>query len=356
MALIPGLPDDIARECLIRVPYAGFSTVASTCKGWKAEIELPQFRSHRKSAGHSQVILVMAQTVLDPARSIGFAKLCHVPVYRLTTFEPVSGSWSELPPPPGFCGGFPMFCQLAAAGSDLVVVGGLDPVSWEASSSVYIYSFITATWRRGADMPGRPRSFFGCTSDGDRVVLVAGGHDKEKNALRSAVAYHVERDEWAALPDMSRERDECKGIFHGSKFHVIGGYGTAMQGKFEKSSEAFDTATWQWGLVREDALMASTCPRTCVDGDVDDHLYMCRDGDVLALRGSTWRVKAKIPGGVANPSHVTKWQGKLLVIGSARAGEPLKAYVLETRTCTWTNVELPQKFSGHVQVGCCMEI
>ncbi|XP_030526199.1 F-box/kelch-repeat protein At1g80440-like [Rhodamnia argentea] len=356
MELIPGLPDDIARECLIRVPYAGFPAMASACKGWKAEIELPQFRSHRKSAGYSQTILVMAQAVLDPARSIGFANLCHVPVYRLTTFEPVSGSWSELPPPPEFSRGFPMFCQLAAAGSDLVVIGGLDPVSWEASSSVYIYSFITATWRRGADMPGVRRSFFGCASDGDGMVFVAGGHDGEKNALRSAVAYLVGRDEWAALPDMARERDECKGIFHGGKFHVIGGYGTETQGRFEKSCEAFDAATRQWGPVREDALTAGTCPRSCVDGDGDDHFYMCKDGDVLALRGSTWRVEAKIPGDVCNPSHVTKWQGKLLVIGSPTTGEPQEAYVLDLRTCAWTNVELPEKFSGHVQVGCCVEI
>ncbi|KAK3410991.1 hypothetical protein EUGRSUZ_J03014 [Eucalyptus grandis] len=356
MELIPGLPDDIARECLIRVPHAGLSTVASTCKGWKAEIELPQFRSRRKSAGHSQTIIIMAQAVLDPARSIGFAKLCHVPVFRLTTFEPVLGSWSQLPPPPEFSGGFPMFCQLAAAGSDLVVIGGLDPVSWEASSSVYIYSFITATWRRGADMPGVRRSFFGCASDGDRVVFVAGGHDGEKNALRSAVLYHVERDEWMALPNMARERDECKGIFHGGKFHVIGGYGTEMQGKFERSCEAFDATTWQWGPVRDDTLVASTCPRTCVDGNLDDHLYMCKDGDVLALRGSTWRVEAKMPGDVYSPSHVTKWQGKLLVIGAPTAGEPQKAYVWEMSTCTWTKVELPEKFSGHVQVGCNLEI
>ncbi|KAI6671942.1 hypothetical protein NL676_006827 [Syzygium grande] len=319
MELIPGLPDDIARECLIRVPYAGFSTVGSTCKRWKAEIELPRFRSHHESAGHSQTIFIMAQAITDPTRNIGLAKL-------------------------------------AAAGSDLVVIGGLDPVSWEASSSVYIYSFITATWHRGADMPGAQRSFFGCASDGDRVVFVAGGHDSEKNALRSAVAYLVERDEWAALPDMSRERDECKGIFRSGKFHVIGGYGTEMQGKFEKSCEAFDTMAWQWGRVREDALMASTCPRTCVEGNADDHLYMWKDGDVLALRGSTWRVKAKIPGDVHNPSHVTKWQGKLLVIGSPKIGEPQEAYLLDMSTCTWTNVELPEKFSGHVQVACCVEI
>ncbi|KAI6671943.1 hypothetical protein NL676_006828 [Syzygium grande] len=84
--------------------------------------------------------------------------------------------------------------------------------------------------------------------------------------------------------------------------------------------------------------------------------YVCKDGDGWALRGPTWRVEAKIPGDVYNPSHVTKWQGQLLVIGSARTGGPQKAYVFAMSTCTWTNVELLEKFSGHVQVGRCAEI
>ncbi|KAF8027524.1 hypothetical protein BT93_E0430 [Corymbia citriodora subsp. variegata] len=356
MELIPGLPDDVARECLIRVPYGGFSTVASTCKGWKSEIEQPQFRSHRMSAGRSQTVVVMAQAVPDPTRKTGFSKLSHGPVYRLTTFEPLSGCWGELPPPPGFAGGFPMFCQLAAAGSDLVLIGGLDPVSWEASGAVYVYSFMTGEWRRGAEMPGARRSFFGCASDGDRVVLVAGGHDGEKNALRSALAYHVERDQWLSLPDMARERDECKAVFRRGKFHVVGGYSTEMQGNFERSSEEFDPATWWWGPVREDLLAASTCPTTCVDGDGDDDLYMCRDGEVLALRGLAWRAVAKVPADVCGPAHVTKWQGKLLVIGSPRSGGVQKVYMLDTSSGSWISIESPEKFSGHVQAGSCLEI
>lgn len=356
MELIPGLPDDVARECLIRIPYGGFSTVAATCKAWKSELELPRFRSRRKSAGHSQTVVVMAQAVPDPSRKTGFSKLSHGPVYRLTTLEPLSGSWDELPQPPGFSGGFPMFCQLAAAGSDLVLIGGLDPVSWEASGSVYVYSFMTGAWRRGADMPGARRSFFGCASDGDRLVVVAGGHDGEKNALRSALAYHVGRDQWLPLPDMARERDECKAVFHSGKFRVVGGYGTEMQGNFEGSSEEFDPAAWRWGPVREDLLAAGTCPTTCVDGEGDDDLYMCRDGEVLALRGPAWRPVAKVPADVDSPAHVTKWQGKLLVIGSPRSGGAQKVYALDTSSAHWISIESPEEFSGHVQAGSCLEI
>ena len=51
-----------------------------------------------------------------------------------------------------------------------------------------------------ADMPGARRSGL------ERVVYVAGGHDGEKNALKSALVYDVAKDEWAPLPDMARER------------------------------------------------------------------------------------------------------------------------------------------------------
>ena len=47
-------------------------------------------------------------------------------------------------------------------------------------------------------MPGVRRSFFGCaTSYSGRMVYVAGGHDGEKKALRSALVYDVAKNEWA---------------------------------------------------------------------------------------------------------------------------------------------------------------
>ena len=74
--------------------------------------------------------------------------------------------------------------------------------------------------------------------------------------------------------------DECKAIFHCGKFHVIGGYSTEMQGRFERSAEAFDVATWRWDQVAENFLESAMCPRTCMDGD-DERIFMCRDGDVV---------------------------------------------------------------------------
>lgn len=57
-----------------------------------------------------------------------------------------------------------------------------------------------------------------------------------------------------SLPEMERERDECKAVFHSGKLHVIGGYSTEMQGRFERSAESFDVLMWRWDRVDLDSL------------------------------------------------------------------------------------------------------
>lgn len=358
MELIPGLPDDIARECLIRVDYEDFPVVESTCRNWRAEIHQPEFSRRRKAVGCSQNLIVLTQARVQPGSDLGTrTKYLTAPTYRLSVFEPSTGNWSELNPDFGQSDKqLPMFCQLVRVGSDLIVLGGWDPMTWTASNSVFIYNFVRATWRCGADMPGVPRSFFACAaSECDRMVFVAGGHDDQKNALRSAMAYDVVRDEWVPMPDMGRERDESKGIFHRGMFHVIGGYSTDMQGQFESSAEAFDVSTWQWGQVHEEFFKAGTCPRTCISGE-DGLVYMCRAGEVVASKDGTWTVIATLPNEVKEIAYVLTWQGKLLVIGSPGFGEPHATYVLDTRRNTWTKMAMPEEYTNHVQSGCCLEL
>ncbi|KAL4583923.1 hypothetical protein LXL04_008509 [Taraxacum kok-saghyz] len=349
MELIPGLPDDVGLECLIRVPYNHFSSAASVCRTWKSEFELPLFRNHRKSAGLSRRVVVMVQAQVDSNKKLGLRKYMATPIYRLSVYEPETGDWSELPPIPGFSVGLPYFCQIAPVGYNLVVMGGLNPENWEASNIVFVYNFVSATWRRGPDMPGCPRSFFGCASDNDRRVFVGGGHDNEKNALRSGMMYNVADDNWVLLPDMADERDECKGAFHRGKFYVIGGYNTLRQGQFGTSAEAFDLSTWKWGRKEDEFLRADTCPRTCVDGG-DGVMYMYEDGAVVALDHSS---KTRIPRDMDSVSCVIGLEGKLLVVG---LGKGHGMYVLDLINQSWTKAEAPAEYSGHVQSGCCLEI
>ncbi|KAI3786053.1 hypothetical protein L1987_45180 [Smallanthus sonchifolius] len=352
MELIPGLPDHVGLECLIRVPHNDFSSATSVCRSWKSEIENPSFRKHRKSAGLSRRIVIMVQSQVDSNRKHGLRKYSAAPVYRLTVYDPEIGNWSEMPPIPGFSDGLPLFCQIAPVRFNLVVMGGLNPENWEASNFVFVYSFMSATWRRGPDMPGCTRSFFGCASDNDRRVFVAGGHDNEKNALRSGMMYDVAEDNWTSLPDMADERDECKGAFHRGKFYVIGGYNTLMQGQFGKSAEAFVPATWQWDPTEDDFLGADTCPRTCVDGG-NGVMYMYQDGAVVALDHSC---RARIPSDTDSVPCIIEWGGQLLAVGSVGFGGGHGMYVLDPERSTWVKAEVPEEYSGHVQSGCCLEV
>lgn len=354
MELISGLPEDVARDCLIRVSYQQFPTVASVCKLWKSEIHAPEFHRQRRSTKHTQKVIAMVQAHVEPGT--GSTKRVKNPVYWLSVFEPETGNWSKIPPPPEFYSGLPMFCQLVSVGYDLVVLGGLDPNSWEASNSVFVYNFLSAKWRRGTDMPGGRRMFFSCASDSEGTVFVAGGHDNEKNALRSALAYDVSSDRWVVLPDMAAERDECKGVFSRGRFVAVGGYPTETQGRFVKSAEAFDPATRSWSEVKEDFLDCATCPRTFVDGGDDEGVFLCSGGDLMALRGDTWQMMATLPGEIRNVAYVGAFDGTLVLIGSSGYGEVHVSFAFDVKSCCWRKLESPEGFRGHVQTGCVLEI
>lgn len=356
MGLISDLPDDLTRDCLIRITYQQFKAVASATKAWKAETEKPEFHRLRKLTGHTQQLFAMVQSNIDSTQNDNLLKRSlSTPTYRITICEPETGNWSELPPVPDSTNGLPMFCRVVSIGFELVVLGGWDPKSWKVSRSVYVYNFLTGTWRRGIDIPGESRSFFGCTSDSNRTVYIAGGHDCEKNALRSAIAYDVVRDEWTNLSDMARERDECTAVFQCGKLHVIGGYSTETQGRFERSAEVYDVAKKQWEDLKDDFLESATCPRTCVGGD-DMEMYMCVGADVVVKKDATWRKVAKLPVDVRNVAFVMTWQGKLLVIGSVGFGEANVAYIFDLKKFNWVKLSSAYEFTGHVQSGCYIEI
>ncbi|CAN0878285.1 F-box/kelch-repeat protein At1g80440 [Linum grandiflorum] len=232
-------------------------------------------------------------------------------------------------------------------------------MTWQASNSVYIFSFLTGKWRRGSDIPGPARAFFGCDSDRVRTVFVAGGHDREKKALRSCLAYDVVDDKWVSLADMAKERDECQVIFLRGRVHVIGGYCTEEQGRFGRSAEVFNAATWEWDPV-EEYLDNAVCPRNMVAAS-DGAVYMCRSGEVAERVKDVWQFVTGLPADVAKTEYVAEWEGKLLVIGSAVEGDAKKkkknVYVVDLKKpAEWRQLGTPTECSGVVHCGCCVEI
>ncbi|KAL0359360.1 UNVERIFIED_CONTAM: F-box/kelch-repeat protein [Sesamum angustifolium] len=171
------------------------------------------------------------------------------PRYGISLFDPVTMSWDRLPPVPKYPDGLPLFCQVVSTEGKLILIGGWDPSSWEPVRDVFVYEFTTQKWSQCADMPST-RSFFAVGAVEGKVI-VAGGHDESKNALRSAWVLDMKEEEWCELGRMREERDECEGVVMGSEFWVVSGYGTETQGAFKRSAEVYGMGKGEWRVEEE---------------------------------------------------------------------------------------------------------
>ncbi|GLT39449.1 hypothetical protein SLA2020_136380 [Shorea laevis] len=342
--LVPGLPQELGLECLIRLPYTGVHRVASgVSRRWRDLLQSQDFYYHRKRYGytHKVACLVQAFTAAAAAGVVDGQKPGDSLRYLVTVFDSVSQSWERLDPVPGRPNGLPLFCQLASCEGKLVVMGGWDPVSFERIRDVFVYDFTTQRWRQGKEMPSK-RSFFAAGACSGRVY-VAGGHDENKNALRTGWVYDLRMDEWTELPPMSQERDECEGVVIGDEFWVVSGYGTDNQGEFEGSADVYGFGSGQWRRV-EGVWERGRCgPRSCVGTG--------KDGELL-----TW---ANLDPAIRVAACGVMLGGEVLVTGSEYLGAPHGFFMLEIKdgkTGKLGRISVPDEFSGLIQSGCCVEI
>ncbi|XP_042444140.1 F-box/kelch-repeat protein At1g80440-like [Zingiber officinale] len=221
--VIPGLPDAVALECLIRLPFSFLRIARRVCKRWRHEISSSSFYRLRKAANVAR--LLAAFVVSNPKHP--FEK--WVALYDVT--EQV---WTRLP----MIRDSAAECQVVAVGHELVVIGRRH----SPTNMVHVHNLLTGVWRLGAPMPGPRRAFFACAASAESpVVFVAGGRDQQGLALRSALAYDVETDAWAPLPDMARPVRKCRGFFARGLFRVF---------SRQLTFEAFDATAGEWKTRR----------------------------------------------------------------------------------------------------------
>ncbi|CAD6244038.1 unnamed protein product [Miscanthus lutarioriparius] len=355
--LIPGLPDDVAMECLARVPSRSHRRMRSVCRGWRGTVGSADFRRRRRAAGASEDILFLVQTA--PARGDGKGSTpeCALAAANLTT-----GEWRRVEGHADAWGPVPLFAQCAAAGDGrhVAVVGGWDPDTLRPTSDVRLLDVSAGTWRRGPEMPDT-RSFFGCAG-GDGNVYIAGGHDECKNALRSAFAYSVAADDaWRALSDMSEERDEPQLVVVATPGRVLlaaSGYLTEAQGAFRNTAERYHAGGDAWTSGEGYVIPGGdTAGKTCL----------------ASVRGTVWAVGAGKDGVREWDGDARAWRdvadgppgmkacvkavgvgngGAVFVFGTvadaAADGVKYSAWVMEASGGAWKRVPVPSEFGGFV--------
>lgn len=330
--LLPGLPEELAVECLTRLHYSAHSVASLVCKRWRELILSRRFYYHRKKTGRTLKAACFVQAFPIPSHS----KPIGQPCYGISMLDPVSRIWNWVEPIPNYPNGLPMFCEIVSSEGKLAAIGGWDPANWEPVRDMFVYDFATRAWTQCADMPSK-RSFFAAGAV-DGSVFVAGGHDESKNALKSAWAFDMRRNEWSELGALSEERDECEGVVIGSEFWVVSGYGTETQGRFKSSAESLELSTGAWRRV-EDAWVASRCPRGCVGKAENGNLICWADRDPEIRVGACGVVLGEVT----------------ILTGSAFQGGP-QGFFIRGVNGNLEKIEVPIEFQGFVQSGCTVEI
>ncbi|KAB2090297.1 hypothetical protein ES319_A03G115200v1 [Gossypium barbadense] len=326
--LLPGLPEELGLECLSRLPHTSHRLVSRVCHRWRDLLQSPDFYYHRKKLGYTQKVACLVLN-FNGGTVNGPKKPGVSPSYGIAVFDSVNQRWDRLAPVYRYPNGLPLFCQLASCEGKLVVMGGWDPVSYDPVTDVFIYDFMTQQWRQGKDMPSK-RSFFAIGACLGRV-FIAGGHDENKNALRSAWVYDLRKDEWSQLGEMSEERDECEGVvIEEDEFWVVSGYRTESQGQFDGSANVYGLKSGQWRRV-EGVWEPGRCPRSCVG--------MGKDGKLV-----NW---AELNPAVRVGACGISLGGRVLVTGSGYQGGPHGYYMVEIKegqNSKWEKLTVPDEF------------
>lgn len=220
--LIPGLPDCVALQCLLRLPFQALCVSQGVCKRWRRELASPSFYRLRKAVGLSRNVVAL---LLRGNISTSVGKL------HLVLLEPTAGLWTMQPLGANRPHAVSGYSQAAVVGWDLVVVGGWDKSALGPTGEVHIYDLLSGAWRPGAPIPPPLRTSYACAASARAgKVYVVGGLDAQKIKLRSALAYDVAGDVWSELPEISaQEQDTCQGTFEEQIWRSRGECDTAVR-------------------------------------------------------------------------------------------------------------------------------
>lgn len=86
MEIIPGLPNDLSRECLLRVPCSSHYKLTSVCNSWENIVTNPRFYKNRKKFGASQELIILSVRVDND--------------FTIKLYDPLQKSLETLPPIP----------------------------------------------------------------------------------------------------------------------------------------------------------------------------------------------------------------------------------------------------------------
>ncbi|XP_038986442.1 F-box/kelch-repeat protein At1g55270-like [Phoenix dactylifera] len=254
--LLPGLPDDLAIACLIRVPRAEHRKLRLVCKRWYRLLAGNYFYSLRKSLGIAEEWIYVIKRDRDGRIS-------------WDAFDPVYHLWHPLPPIPGEYSGALGFGCAVLSGCHLYLFGGKDPQKGSMRRVIF-YSARTNKWHRAPDMLRRRHFFGSCVMN--NCLYVAGGESEGfHHSLRSAEVYDPNKNRWAFIADMSTAMVPFIGVVYEGKWFLKG-----LGSQRQVLSEVYVPEADGWYPAFDGMVTGWRNPSVCLNG----RLYSldCEDG------------------------------------------------------------------------------
>lgn len=240
-ALMPGLPDDVALLCLVRVHHSSLPVLKCVNRRLKKLISSEKFREGRRHVNANAEFLY----AIDSAQGLADQKLKFL--------EPENCKWvvvSSLTR--GMAENFLSGFRMESIESEILIIGGNkhSQTLFESvpSSEVWKFDTVSRVWEQGCSML-QPRAHFAAARYGLKV-FVAGGSTRGPSSsdLREAEVYDSKTRTWQALPPMRYTRGLCVGVCLRGRFVVIG---SRPRSEAALSIEIFDPATSLWTLFEE---------------------------------------------------------------------------------------------------------
>ncbi|CAL5360765.1 unnamed protein product [Camellia sinensis] len=254
--LLPGLPDDLAIACLIRVPRVEHRKLRLVCKRWYRLLAGNFFYSLRKNLGISEEWIYIMKRDRDGKIS------WHA-------FDPIYQLWQPLPPVPKEYTEALGFGCAVLSGCHLYLFGGKDPIKGPMRRVIF-YSARTNKWHRAPDMLRR-RHFFGSCVINNCLYVAGGENEGVHRSLRSAEVYDPNKNRWSFISDMSTAMVPFIGVVYEGKW-FLKGIGSHRQ----VLSEVYQPDTDSWYPVYDGMVSGWRNPSTSLNGQL--YALECKDG------------------------------------------------------------------------------
>ncbi|KAL4191554.1 hypothetical protein AMTRI_Chr07g81160 [Amborella trichopoda] len=184
LSLIPGLPDDIALLCLVRVPRKYHPLLKSVSRRWRALVHSEAFYACRQNLRLAEAwVYSLCRDASDQVH--GYVR------------EPTKRRWRPLK-------GVPPQCSkrygmaFGVLGHRLYLLGGCRWLE-DASTQVHYYDAITDEWGEAAPLV-KPRCHFVCESLEHKLYAI-GGMGLSSETLHSFEVYDPIKNEWTLSED-----------------------------------------------------------------------------------------------------------------------------------------------------------